>query len=330
MSVNYIFVGGSGRSGTSYLAALLGKSPHISSINDVELKFFGENGGLPDLYHALVLHYSLTRSVLAIKNFRILFHRLFASYYQNQATLDHSIDEQSASSILEDYIAYLCSGEENFPREITSRYFNKRTRQFVSHLYEAIENDTNSLNKHLQLVDRSSDSQASKISAKVQYRLEKTPHNLLNARLLNQIFDNPRFVHVTRDPRAVVFSLQQMSWAPDSLEECVEWYRCYNDSWLREKLRLELEGTQVLSMAIEDLHSSPMETMRNLNSYLALDTPIELYNFDFETLTAVQRKIEPRILSVATELLSEELHMAGYCLDQVGIFQNSGNFRQSA
>jgi hypothetical protein len=56
---------------------------------------------------------------------------------------------------------------------------------------------------------------------------EKTPNHLLHMRLLEESFAGARFVHVVRDPRAVVHSLRTVPWSTGSIERDAEMWRRY-------------------------------------------------------------------------------------------------------
>ena len=53
-----IFIGGPGRSGTSFVADRLSNHPDVTAFRDVELKLFTEKNGLLDLWHSLIERYS--------------------------------------------------------------------------------------------------------------------------------------------------------------------------------------------------------------------------------------------------------------------------------
>jgi len=68
--MRYLFVGGPGRSGTSFVADRLGNHAQVVALKDIELKIFCEKNGLQDLFHALVETYSPNRAVTALDQFR--------------------------------------------------------------------------------------------------------------------------------------------------------------------------------------------------------------------------------------------------------------------
>jgi hypothetical protein len=61
MTTGIIFVGGPGRSGTSFVADRVGRHAGVATFQDVELKIFGEFGGLLDMQAVLVEHFSPNR-----------------------------------------------------------------------------------------------------------------------------------------------------------------------------------------------------------------------------------------------------------------------------
>ena len=67
-----LFIGGPGRSGTSFVAERLGAHPQVAQFKDIELKIFCEKDGLQDLFHALVETYSPNRAVMALDQFAVM------------------------------------------------------------------------------------------------------------------------------------------------------------------------------------------------------------------------------------------------------------------
>jgi hypothetical protein len=84
-----LFVGGPGRSGTSFVADRLGGHPQVASFKDIELKLFCEKNGLQDLFHVLVATYSPNRAVIALDQF----HRM------TQALVDGKYGQPALSTV---------------------------------------------------------------------------------------------------------------------------------------------------------------------------------------------------------------------------------------
>ncbi len=83
--MRYLFIGGPGRSGTSFVADRLGAHPQVTAFKDIELKIFCEKGGLQDLLHALVETYSPNRAAMALSQFRRMAEALIEGSYGQPA-----------------------------------------------------------------------------------------------------------------------------------------------------------------------------------------------------------------------------------------------------
>jgi hypothetical protein len=96
---------------------------------------------------------------------------------------------------------------------------------------------------------------------------EKTPQNIRYLSELLQVFPNARIVHIVRDPRAVVNSLQRMPWAPDSIAlNALKWK--VDMLFMREFVN---SGGTVHTLTYEDLVSEPEPNLRALSDFLGVD-----------------------------------------------------------
>lgn len=96
---------------------------------------------------------------------------------------------------------------------------------------------------------------------------EKTPLHLRHMRRLAAAFPGARFVHLVRDPRAVVASRRTQPWAPESVARNALYWR--NTMRAARKQQRAL-GPSVITLRYEDLVRSPEATIRSLCAALAL------------------------------------------------------------
>ena len=293
---SYLFIGGSGRSGTSFLAKKISELPNVFGIEDVELKIFGELHGLPDLYHALVSHYGLQRSIVAVKSFRNLYKNLFRNHYQGQVELGEFLNIERSTELLEEFLSELTFGDKDHPGEITHRKFLREANVFIDSLYNSIAG-----------------------TEYFQYRLEKTPHNLLHTRFLSEVFQGSKFIHISRDPRLVAVSLLKMPWGPDNIEDCVKWYASYHHSWLREKLRCDVAGIEIYDFRIEDFHYDENGTVAGLCEYLNMDNGFTLAGYDYQKLVDIKGKISDSEYAKLNVFLKKEVTELGYDATTFGL-----------
>ena len=319
----YLFLGGSGRSGTSFVAQQLCQFHEVIGMMDVELKFLGEYNGIPELYTALVSHHGIFRAKMALAKFRDVFNSLFSDAYAQQLPLQTYLDKEQADSLLESYIEALSPHGQDYPGILSDKQFCSITKSFVDSLYSKIETHGDFKRKQFDGTGvhiPNESTPESNASQTLRYRLEKTPHNLLNASLIENVFPDSKYIHVSRDPRAVVASLLKMNWGPDSLQDAVSWYKAYAVSWKHEQDKLTPRNTDVFKFRIEDLHFYKQETVSALCDYLGLrKCPTDRFNIDIEILKTTGTSLTPEQHAELTQQLSEEIHEAGYCTDNIGV-----------
>jgi len=107
--------------------------------------------------------------------------------------------------------------------------------------------------------------------------VDKTPHDVLHIRWLARLYPRARFVHVVRDPRAVVASLLRQDWRDPATGEPVTW--C-TDAAAAARYWREVVDTahaqsvfalgRVLEIRYEDLVTTPEATMRSVLASLGL------------------------------------------------------------
>jgi hypothetical protein len=94
---------------------------------------------------------------------------------------------------------------------------------------------------------------------------EKTPNHLLYTDILRGWFPQSRFVHLIRDPRAVVNSWRKVPWSTSSITGDAEIWRKYQR--YAEKARAL---PSFMEMRYEDLVSGPQEAMSEVCRFLGI------------------------------------------------------------
>jgi hypothetical protein len=125
-------------------------------------------------------------------------------------------------------------GEPATNRRVVGRYFPDRTR-----LLKVLRDFTSAV------FDPLAD------AAGKRTWVEKTPFNVLSVPFLWQLYPDASFVHMIRDPLAVVASHLDQSWAPDTLRDAVRWVEPVYRRWLRERAAL-LADPRYLEVRLED------------------------------------------------------------------------------
>lgn len=95
---------------------------------------------------------------------------------------------------------------------------------------------------------------------------EKTPGNLFFVDVLLEMFPGAQFIHVVRDPRAGVASMQQVDFFPNSIPFNAMNRRKHDR--VAERMRHHVPSTQWRTVLYEDLVADPESVLSALCSYL--------------------------------------------------------------
>ncbi len=93
--------------------------------------------------------------------------------------------------------------------------------------------------------------------------VEKTPSNLLSMSGLRRLFPDHLFIHVKRDPRGVVHSFTQQYWAPSRIQDTVELLRQYYLRWADLRASLDF-GEEFMEFKLEDLAENQESFLREI------------------------------------------------------------------
>lgn len=289
-----VFIGGPGRSGTSFVADRLAGHSDVAAFRDVELKIFTEKNGLLDLWYSLVERYSPNRASVARLQFMRTARALIAGQYGQPGfkTLAPQAEWEDVFS------AFLrnTSPAGQFERT-TSHHFRSACRQLFRDIARLSISPGHS----------------------PKVFVEKTPHGLLALDFLSEIAPGAGFVHVMRDPRSIAQSLRGMRWGPDDLGDCCDWVSGYCSAWIdAERKALDL-GLDVTSLCIEEVAQRPEYFALQLCDAVGIDCREDLFRGASQTILNGWAK---NALSSDLDLLNERLsnwsRTFGYSVGHIG------------
>ncbi|MGF1508234.1 MAG: sulfotransferase [Myxococcota bacterium] len=288
MTKSPIFIGGTGRSGTSVVARSLGQLPGVL-FRVKENKLISERNGLRDLVEVLSGPSSPKSAHLAVRDFRDWARRLRRKGFQRDLVrrLDVSVGRRVASAIDRalgsDFTIFAvgeCFGlthydqainafvdeiatvvrrpqiietegpvEEYFvPRSLTRSFYLEKSRALLERLYAPLL-----------------------VRAGAQRWCDDTPANALAAPFLFELYPSAVLLHVVRDPRDVVASYCRQKWAPSAPRLCTLQVERFIKSWLQ--IRDQLPKHQYVEVRLEDLVERPEVEWGAISA--AIGTPIE-------------------------------------------------------
>ena len=268
-----VFVGGTGRSGTTVMGDLLGQHPDVRTSTPIEIKFLSNRSGLLDVVFGredAILRSSGKISFIHFRTYRKRkkkekerLHTIWTEFEDQVWNKWWDIDAPPphgrclVSGISRPNLEKLMAAmrrDLKINRIWAARRFMKR---FIALQYEA---------------------------GSEKYWVETTPMNIPTADKLLKLFPNALFITMVRDPRDVIASLLTKNWGPTTPMEGLTWI----DKRLSDGNRAlkAVPGRQKITIALEDLAiDNREETYQKLTKFLGItDAPL-MRKFFEEVLT---------------------------------------------
>jgi len=134
---------------------------------------------------------------------------------------------------------------------------------------------------------------------------EKTPGNIYHADLLIDMFPDALFVHVVRDPRGGVASMNRVSFFPDdAVLNALNRHKVMTHG--RAFLRRSVPVQQRTEVRYEDLVSDPRGTLRQLCGFLDLSYEEEMLRFHFDAKHFMTEEAASSFNAAATTPISRD------------------------
>lgn len=289
-----IFIGGPGRSGTSFVADRLANHSDVTAFRDVELKIFTEKNGLLDLWYSLIERYSPNRASVARLQFMRTVRALIAGQF-GQPGFKTLAPQAAWDSVFADFLENISPAGE-FERT-TADHFRNACRQLM--------------------LDIASLSVSPGHSPEVF--VEKTPHGLLALDFLSEIAPGAGFVHVMRDPRSIAQSLCSMRWGPDDLDDCCAWVSGYCDAWVDAQQTGTEFGLNITSLHIEKIAQQPEECASRLCDSIGITPNPNLFTgASLQILNGWSETAPREDLDLLNKRLSRWVQHFNYSFDSIG------------
>jgi hypothetical protein len=231
-----IFVGGTGRSGTTQIAEIIGQHPLVWYVPQ-ETRFLVDPGGLNDLVESLSTRYTPFHGWDALTRFESLLGRggRHSTTTFPHADLPGIFGAERYARWVERFLAELTWYEfdDRSTRRVVGRYFADRSelvrlcRSYVDELFTA----------GAQAHEK-------------PYWCEKTPTNVLATDFLWELFPEAVIVQIVRHPVQVAASHLSMDWAPDDIASVCAWLEPLYRRWLASNAVTDPRCVQV---RLEDL-----------------------------------------------------------------------------
>ena len=256
-----VFIGGTGRSGTTILRNLLSRHPDFHGSMPREIKYLTSRHGLVDI--------ALTRPIQLEENLKAKRNNLLARMLPLLGQSKISLFEREllgrwwSETGKKGNIRGLVQG---ISREVLEAEFAKFKVDFRVDSKRASRDLFESLSR-AQMKD-----------GVTRYFGDSTPVNIMQADLINMLLPRSKFIHVIRDGRDVASSVVKEKWGPSEHFAALDWWkkRIVTGQLALSKIKTENK----LELRIEDLviHRRE-ETLERIKNFLELPNHARLEKY---------------------------------------------------
>lgn len=320
-----IFIGGTGRSGTTVLKHVLSCHSKVTSLPD-ELRVIIDPGGALDLISALSDHWSPYKADLAIYRFREIMLACGRSGTSSSIYLE-KVEKNLFRKIGVAPRRYLGMGlGYNFGYV----FYHRRLDQLINDLSYAITRGSWG-GSHFQLRSRIFETEPKprqdieKIMSSFfddlyahiaqggeTHWLEDTPYNILHANELLNLFPSMRLVHIYRDPRDVLSSYLHFAWGGDNLDVTARRLAGIYRRWF--DIRASLPADCFLEVGLEQLSNDPRNGLKKICDFAGIEFEENLMQVPLDKVHAGrwQNEIPRGQRSIIIDLLGKYISLYGY------------------
>ena len=232
-----LFIGGSGRSGTTIILSLLKSHPEVHSSLPREIKYVTSRYGLVDL--------NFGRSIKLEEDFKGIRNNF-------RATLNNRVGSRKEDIFLTSLKGNWWSGEgkKGRPRGLVQGVTAEQLAEIASEFSSSYKKDLLLASRKL-FYDLSS-SQFKKDT--VRYFADSSPVNTMQAHLISQLFPGAKFINMIRDGRDVAYSVSKEKWGPKDPFKALKWWG--NRVLISHRSLSQLPEKQHLEIRLEELIKS--------------------------------------------------------------------------
>jgi hypothetical protein len=268
-----VFVGGTGRSGTTVIGDLLANHSQIRTSTPIEIKFLTNRSGLVDVVFGYNQEIEKKSGKVSILNLR--------TYRKRKRK-----EKERFAKILAEFNKFIWEKwwDIDAPPPHGRGLVSGISKMDLENLLARLERELKINRKWAARRFMSSFISKQFDSADEIYWVETTPMNIPEANKLQELFPNARFINMVRDPRDVIASLLTKKWGPTTPLEGLD--------WIESRLIAGHEALSVIkpdkktTIALEDLAINAREkTYKGLLDFLKISDEPAMQKFFVESMT---------------------------------------------
>ncbi len=288
-----IFIGGTGRSGTTITGYLVGSHPAMWSIEPIEIRFLTDKGGLLDT--VFIAESAQQRRRSTREQMRNTWETLRGRRIDaNEQRLEDFVQKMQGHWYLRHGVGdHLCRG---LHKSIAKPDLDAALRTFAGSFgHQPVSSGARLL--HDLFDPRATDHSAAAW-------VDTTPHNAIRARRIAELMPDAKIVHMIRDGRDAGMSVMSMAWGPKDPMAALEWWR-----WrvLQSHQAMQaIPAAQSHTVIFEDLISTNRDaTLEYLFAFLGYDVAPEVRSYFEHRMPAARAHVQRWRNDVPKELLAQ-------------------------
>jgi hypothetical protein len=279
-----IFIGGTGRSGTTIMSKLLSQHPDIFTIKQ-ELKLATEPFGLVRLLEPMTEKWGVMEAHLAIRDFIFFSEQLryIGFHHPVLRWLDQKTKSNYQSTILHFFPGVRYSSHP-IAKFFGLEHYDHCIQQLLDQLIYSVDRtrpvDTHGVLDPFYIANRFEQSELIRIFQQfldnlISLRFEKsgrkawcddTPRNIRHIDFLLELFPRMKFIHMIRDPRDIIASYNNQRWASQAIDANTHVIAETLKAWQLSRSRLPMAC--YLEVKLETLIAHPEATLRHICNFL--------------------------------------------------------------
>ena len=335
-----IFIGGTGRSGTSILYDLLRSHKEIHAFK-LEMRFIIDHNGLINLLDALTKNYSIDQSREALYYFEELmskhltnpyappyigfeFDKIFSEEFYwkrlklflDELTLGsfYGADYSVSGNLLESKLSFLIRQIERLYNFYYRKVLNQNNKLLWPHRDLKIVKFFDDRKQLCLMAENFVNDLFMNAAHKENKSIwcEKTPLNVLHLDFLYEVFPNNHFIHIKRDPRGVLQSMQNQFWAPKKTEDLCLFMKQIYAKWFSVKEKIDFNKYNYLEIKLEDLAGNRY-TVNEIQEFLDIDTSfINPPKLTLEKAEYWKKSMSKADVDIVNRMLHDEIEQMDY------------------
>ncbi|KXS37348.1 MAG: sulfotransferase [Candidatus Frackibacter sp. T328-2] len=275
-----IFIGGTGRSGTTILSKILGKHNNIYRF-PCETRFIIDPDGIIDLVPALSDKWSPYIGSKAVCRFKKMMYNLGETEIM-AVKLRRKVMSEVLNRSPKKYLHFPLGdiiGKKQYFKEL-----NNFLDKLIDVEFKGLWVGTDSYLKNPKIFSTKKFAREEIINLSAEFInnlftiplkkqnksfwVDHTPFNILHATFLNELFPDMKIIHIYRDIRDVISSYKTKNWGGNDAQDIILWQKQILQRWL--EVKTNLSENSYYEIKLEELIDNPKKNLKDIFRFIGI------------------------------------------------------------